>query len=78
MIVDIAIKTIPRRSKPLVACNGSVSAPRHCDAPRASKAPQGSMARLAAGVIKKKITGISNRRCRRKCQQELTPIAIGE
>jgi hypothetical protein len=46
MIVDIAITKIPVAAERLFACTGCVSSPRHCDAPRASKAPRGSMARL--------------------------------
>src|SRR3984893_8889630 len=46
MIVDLAIKNFPVTAKRLVAGAGSVSAPRHCDAPRASKGPRGGMACL--------------------------------
>jgi hypothetical protein len=38
MVVEFAITKIPVAAKRLFACARCVSPPRHCDAPRASKA----------------------------------------
>jgi hypothetical protein len=46
MDVAIAIKNLPITATRLFACTGRVFAPRHCDAPSASKAPRSGVARL--------------------------------